>query len=138
MQTAVLDHGAHEAADVQLGSPAPMREVENLLHAGAGLGHVRAGGLLGEAHHDEARERGGQRLQALDRDARSTPQLGIDEAVEHLGLLAQQLAVRSTFSCAAGCTVAQRRHQTVAHARAAYRSLSLLASSRQARPRARQ
>ena len=126
-------------AHVQLGAAAAAPEREQLADALAGLRHVGAGGLLGEAHHHQPRERRRQLRQPRERDRVAPPPSSrVDEPVEQLGLLAQQLA-----RCAArwprppgAPRAAPARSPWRTRARAK-RSSSLLASSRQASPRAR-
>ena len=54
-------------------------------------GAQAAGGGLGQAAHDEPRERRRQVGEVGERDAVAAGQRGVDDDVEHLGLLAQQL-----------------------------------------------
>src|SRR5271154_1070554 len=89
-EAAVLDDGADLSADMQLGPSTATGEGDDLGDSLAGLGDVGAGGVLGEAHDDEPCERGGQLAQAADGDAVTLGELVAYEAIEQLGLLAQQ------------------------------------------------
>ena len=138
-QDAVLDDRAHAAADVQRARAAGGAQREQLRDARAHAWDRNAGRVLGEADHDEPRERRGQRREVRERDPRAAGERDADDLVEDLGFGAQDLdgARRCSRPPRGGPTRAPAaRRGGCARARSGRPSFEL--SSRHARPRARQ
>src|SRR6202140_3487575 len=127
-QSPALDDGADEPAYVQLGAPMtaasrPASQIEDLRNAIAGLRHIgtRPGGVLGQTHDEQAGEGGVKLAQALDGNEVLPGQLGIDESVEQLSLLAQQKGGAQDVALSAGVHGTQGGKQPMTHAPARVR-----------------
>src|SRR4051812_42357928 len=80
----------HGALDDRTGAAAEVEravaERDDVVQARGRLRAQRAGRVLGQAAHDEARERARQRGEVLDRDPVASRQRGVHDDVEDLGL----------------------------------------------------
>ena len=107
------DDRPRAVADVQR---AVLAERQDVVQARGRAGAQAPGGGLGEPAHDEPRERRRQVRQVRERDAVAAGQRGVDDDVEHLGLLAQQLGGAHDVGRRARVDRLQRGQQAVAHA----------------------
>ena len=119
------------------------RRPGDLLGVAGGAGDGAAGGAVGEPLDDEPPQRRRQLGQPLELDrAAGRPvaaaELGVDQRVEHLGLVAQQLRRAEDVARGGRVDLGQRRQQPVADAVARVGASALVGSSRQARPRSSQ
>ena len=120
-------------------SSAPLAEREDVVEAAGGAGAEGAGRVArrGGARR-AARARGGSAARCSTRDAVAAGERRVDDDVEDLGLVAQQLG--GAHDVALGRRMrrrAARARGRPARARARNGRVAFVASSRQARPRAR-
>src|SRR3954466_10515935 len=87
VQDAAVHDGPRAGAEVERA----VAQREDLVEPAGRAGAQPAGRLLGEAAHDEPPQRARQRRQVVDRDPVAAGESGVDDDVEHLGLVAQQL-----------------------------------------------
>src|SRR3954466_9523250 len=111
-QDAAVHDGPRAGAEVERA----VAEREDLVEPAGRASAQLAGRLLGEAAHDEPRERARQRREVTDRDPVAAGERGVDDDVEHLGLVAQQLGRAPAVALGRRVDRAQRRHERASYA----------------------
>src|SRR5436305_3417602 len=118
-QHAALDHGTHAAAKIKHRG-AGAAQARDLVSVVSGAWHGPAGGPIGEPLDDETAQGRWELRQAAQLDCAALrtvcTELGVDERVEHLGLVAQQLGRAQDVARGGRVDLGKRRGKAMANA----------------------